>query len=60
MTKLFVFIQSLVANFRSEERGATAVEYGLILTLISLMIIAAATIVGTDLAAIFQRAANAL
>ena len=48
MTKLFVFIQSLTTALRSEERGATAVEYGLIVALIAAVIIAVVGFLGTD------------
>ena len=36
------------------EKGVTAIEYGLIASLIAVAIIAAITIVGTNLAAIFS------
>lgn len=53
MTKLF-------ARFAKNESGATAIEYGLIATLIALAIIVAATTVGTNLSARFTDVANAL
>ena len=54
MTSLFNLIQNLVARLESEERGATAVEYGLMVTLIAIAIITVVTTLGTDLAARFQ------
>ncbi|NQV47584.1 MAG: Flp family type IVb pilin [Rhodospirillaceae bacterium] len=42
-----------VRAFHNDESGATAIEYGLIAALISVAIIAAVTLVGTDLAAMF-------
>lgn len=42
-----------LAHFFRSESGATAIEYGLIAGLISIAIIAAITLVGTDLAALF-------
>jgi pilus assembly protein Flp/PilA len=37
-----------------DEAGATAIEYGIIVGLISVMIIAAATEIGTDIKANFE------
>jgi pilus assembly protein Flp/PilA len=37
-----------------EESGATAIEYGLIAALIAVVIIAAVTLVGTDLGSMFN------
>jgi len=49
----------LEARYRAEE-GATAIEYGLIAALISVVIIAAVTLVGTKLMATFNKVAAAL
>jgi pilus assembly protein Flp/PilA len=43
-----------------DEEGVTAIEYGLIAALIAVGIIAAATTVGTQLAAVFTAVAGAL
>lgn len=56
MTKM---IQTLKA-IRSNESGATAIEYGLIAALIAVAIITAVTLVGTDLAAKFGEVSTAL
>jgi pilus assembly protein Flp/PilA len=48
-------MKSLVKRFAKDESGATAIEYGLIAALIAVAIIAAVTLVGTDLAALFGR-----
>lgn len=42
----------------SDERGATAIEYGLIAGLIAVVIIAAVTLLGTDLQTTFQGLAD--
>lgn len=42
------------------EKGATAIEYGLLAALIAVVIIAAVTLVGTNLNAVFNTIANAL
>jgi pilus assembly protein Flp/PilA len=41
-----VFVQSLVARMRDEERGATAVEYGLMVAAIAAVIVTAVFILG--------------
>jgi len=46
-------IKQLTQNFLADEQGATAIEYGLLAALISVVIITAATAVGTNLNAIF-------
>jgi len=43
-----------------DESGATAIEYGLIAALISVVIIAAVTLVGSKLSGVFNAIATAL
>ena len=50
----------LFRNFINNESGATAIEYGLIAGLISVVIIVAVTLVGTNLTATFNSVATAL
>jgi pilus assembly protein Flp/PilA len=45
---------------RRDERGATAVEYGLMVALIAVVIIAAVTLLGQNLSDIFDEVANAV
>jgi pilus assembly protein Flp/PilA len=45
---------------RSEDEGATAVEYGLMVALIAIVIIGAVTAVGTGLNGLFTQVAGAL
>ena len=47
-------------SFLKDEEGATAIEYGLLAGLISVVIIIAVTSVGTTLNGIFVRIATAL
>jgi len=47
-----------VKNFFREEEGATAVEYGLLVALIAVAIIAAVTLLGNNLAAMFNMVAG--
>jgi pilus assembly protein Flp/PilA len=48
------------ARFRKNEKGATAIEYGLIAGLISIGIITAATQLGTDIGLTFGTVSDAL
>ena len=50
----------LVKNFVRDESGATAIEYGLIAALISVVIIGAVTAVGSALDTTFDSVATAL
>jgi pilus assembly protein Flp/PilA len=45
---------------RDEEKGATAVEYGLMVALIAVVIIAAVTLLGNNLNAMFNAIAAAI
>jgi pilus assembly protein Flp/PilA len=49
-----------VATLLRDENGATAIEYGLIAALISVVIIAAVTLVGSKLSGVFGSIASAL
>ena len=51
------YIKALLAR---EDRGATAVEYGLIVALIAVIIIAAVTLIGTNLNTVYCNVADAL
>jgi len=44
----------VLARFAKDESGATAIEYGLIVALIAVVIITAVTTVGTNLSAKFD------
>ncbi len=63
MIKLFVTLETfaMVARDRMrEEKGATAVEYGLMVGLIAVVIIATVALLGSQLNVLFQRIVNAL
>lgn len=61
MLKLFVSAQNLIAtSLRRDDRGATAVEYGLIVALIAVVIIGAVTAIGTALNGKFTTIANTI
>ena len=53
-------MKALFARFANDETGVTAIEYGLIASLIAVVIIGAITAVGTNLTAKFNAVANAL
>jgi pilus assembly protein Flp/PilA len=44
----------------SRDRGATAVEYGLIVALIAVVIIVAVTLLGSNLSGIFNKVASSV
>lgn len=49
-----------IMRFVKEEDGATAVEYGLMVSLIAVVIIASVTLIGTNLATRFGTVATAI
>lgn len=51
---------NLINRFKNDESGATAIEYGLIAALVSVVIIAALTLVGGELTNVFNGIAAAL
>ena len=64
MQKIYATIVSLIAvasdRLERDEKGATAVEYGLMVGLIAVVIIAAVTLLGNRLNVLFTSIANAL
>jgi pilus assembly protein Flp/PilA len=58
MQKVYATIASLIAvtqyRLEREEKGATAVEYGLMVGLIAVVIIAAVTLLGDNLKSMFN------
>ena len=54
MTKIAAKVQTLL----NKERGATAVEYGLMVALIAVVIIGAVTLLGNNLSTTFNNVAN--
>lgn len=53
-------MSNLVSRFCRDESGVTAIEYGLIAALIAVVIIAAVSVVGTDLSGTFSSVAGSL
>jgi pilus assembly protein Flp/PilA len=64
MNSFYVTLCMLAGEARDrlqrEDRGATAVEYGLLVSLIAVAIIVAVTLVGTNLATLFNDVATRL
>jgi pilus assembly protein Flp/PilA len=58
MLKVLAFLQNFLADpLRRDDRGATAVEYGLILVFIAVVIIAGLTLLGGNLLKLFNNVA---
>ena len=53
-------MRQMIRRFLKDEAGATAIEYGLIAALISIVAIAAMTNVGNNLQNIFNTVSNSL
>jgi pilus assembly protein Flp/PilA len=53
-------MSNLFSRFVRDESGATAIEYGLIAALISVVIITSVTLLGTNISATFTKVATAL
>jgi pilus assembly protein Flp/PilA len=53
MLKYFMFLQNFLAEPLRRDRGATAVEYGMIVALIAVVIVAAVRLLGNTLLGIF-------
>lgn len=51
---------NVIRRFVKQDEGATAVEYGLMVSLIAVAIIVSVTLVGTNLNTIFNTVAGAL
>jgi pilus assembly protein Flp/PilA len=59
MTKAIAKLQTSMTTRRSEE-GATAVEYGLMVALIAIVIIAAVILLGGKLSSLFNQVAGSI
>ena len=55
MTKALIKLQQL-----RSEKGATAVEYGLMVALIAIVIIVAVALLGTNLSGLFNKTASSV
>jgi pilus assembly protein Flp/PilA len=57
---MFATLLVLLQNLKSDRRAVTAMEYGLIASLVAVVIIGAITAVGTKLSTVFSSVANSL
>ena len=60
ITKLFVKAQLALENYKNDEQGVTAIEYGLIAAGVAVAVGAAAATLGDDLTAVFTKISTAL
>jgi pilus assembly protein Flp/PilA len=60
MLKLFVTASEKLHAFKSDQSGATAIEYGLIAAGIGLVVLAAAQLLGGQLEALFAQIGDGL
>lgn len=57
---IHTYISAFVARYIKSERGASAVEYGLLVGLIAVVIIVAVTALGGQLQGLFEEIATAM
>ena len=50
----------MIKHFLQEEEGQTLVEYGLLISLIALVVIAVLTLLGGNIRNVFNKAANTI
>lgn len=60
MLELYVAVQNWFARLRDDERGAAAVEYGLMVGLIAAVIVLTVTSLGTKVNGLFDKVVKAL
>ena len=61
MLKYYISLQTyLTGLLNRDDRGATAVEYGLMVALIAVVIIAAVTLLGKNLSTLFNNVATSI
>jgi pilus assembly protein Flp/PilA len=61
MPRYFVYVQNaLHRQLHRDDRGATAMEYGLMVALIAMVIVMAVALIGTNLTSVFNTVANAI
>jgi len=60
MIETFEYIKIRLAAATKSERGASAVEYGLLVALIAIIIIVAVSLLGSNLSSIFNKSATSI
>lgn len=59
MLKLAAYVQTLLGRYNREE-GQTMAEYAVILTVISVLVLAALLLLGTNITSVINRIANSI
>ena len=59
MLKLAAYVQTLLGRYNREE-GQTMAEYAVILTVISILVLAALLLLGTNITAVIKRIADSI
>lgn len=54
------YMKSFITRFKNDESGATAIEYGLIAGLVSVLLVTALVLLGPKLTAVFDKITTAL
>jgi pilus assembly protein Flp/PilA len=57
---MFTTMMLLIQNLRGDKRGVTALEYGLIASLVAVVIIGAVSLLGNNLSTTFNKIATTL
>ena len=60
MIEAIEYLRIRLAAATKTERGASAVEYGLLVALIAIIIIVAVSLLGSNLAGVFNKTANSI
>jgi len=60
LIKVQMRFRSAELRIRNDDRGATAVEYGLMVALIAIVIIVAVKLLGTNLSTLFNKTATSV
>ena len=60
MIEAIEYLRIRLAVASKSERGASAVEYGLLVALIAIIIIVAVSLLGSNLSSIFNKTANSI
>ncbi len=60
MSQLIALLDQVIARFAHDDEGATAVEYGLMVALIAVVIIGAVTLLGTNVQSTFNTVAGSM
>ena len=60
MNDLMTYVRIRLNAMTKSERGASAVEYGLLVALIAIIIIVAVSLLGGNLSSIFDKTANSI